>query len=291
MSHTPSPGIITPRLKVSTIVNMLKKGIRGSGRGLMDYRPIEIVSGYVSNADGSALVRLGNTVVVAGVKLEVGSPYPDTPNEGALVVNAEFMPTASPTFEPGPPDENAIELARIIDRSLRELKVIDMSKLAIVPGKRVWVVYIDIYVLDHDGNLVDASSIATLAALMNTSIPRVEVEESGSIRVDRSARASPLPISNKVVTVTVAKAESVLFVDPELDEESVTETKLIVAVSEDRRIAGLQKSGAGGLTESEIALALDIALKTGSELISLVASRTATPSAASPPPADRLALS
>ncbi|MEM4434569.1 MAG: exosome complex protein Rrp42, partial [Sulfolobales archaeon] len=246
MSHTPSLGIITPKLKASTIVSMLKKGIRSSGRGLMDYRQVEIASGYVRNADGSALVRLGNTVVVAGVKLEIGSPYPDTPNEGALVVNAEFMPTASPTFEPGPPDENAIELARIIDRSLRELKVIDMSKLAIIPGKRVWVVYIDIYVLDHDGNLVDASSIATLGALMNTSLPRVEVDETGNIKVDRSTRLSPLPINNKVVTVTVAKADNVLFVDPDLDEESVAETKLIIAVSDDRRIAGLQKSGIGG---------------------------------------------
>ncbi|MEM4936348.1 MAG: exosome complex protein Rrp42, partial [Sulfolobales archaeon] len=237
MSHTPSPGLITPKLKASTIVNMLKKGIRSSGRGLMEYRQVEIIPGYVRNADGSALVRLGNTVVVAGVKLEIGSPYPDTPNEGALVVNAEFMPTASPTFEPGPPDENAIELARIIDRSLRELKVIDMSKLAIIPGKKVWVVYIDIYVLDHDGNLVDASSIATLAALMNTYIPKVEVEETGNIKVDRSVRLAPLPINSKVVTVTVAKAENVLFVDPDLDEESVAETKLIVAVSDDKRIA------------------------------------------------------
>ncbi|MEM1622631.1 MAG: exosome complex protein Rrp42 [Sulfolobales archaeon] len=273
MSHTPSPGLITPKLKASTIVNMLKKGIRSSGRGLMEYRQVEIIPGYVRNADGSALVRLGNTVVVAGVKLEIGSPYPDTPNEGALVVNAEFMPTASPTFEPGPPDENAIELARIIDRSLRELKVIDMSKLAIIPGKKVWVVYIDIYVLDHDGNLVDASSIATLAALMNTYIPKVEVEETGNIKVDRSVRLAPLPINSKVVTVTVAKAENVLFVDPDLDEESVAETKLIVAVSDDKRIAGLQKSGVGGLTESEIMQAIDIALKTGSSIIEMVISK------------------
>ncbi|MEM0196212.1 MAG: exosome complex protein Rrp42 [Sulfolobales archaeon] len=276
MSHTPSLGIITPKLKASTIVSMLKKGIRSSGRGLIDYRQVEIASGYVRNADGSALVRLGNTVVVAGVKLEIGSPYPDTPNEGALVVNAEFMPTASPTFEPGPPDENAIELARIIDRSLRELKVIDMSKLAIIPGKRVWVVYIDIYVLDHDGNLVDASSIATLGALMNTSLPRVEVDETGNIKVDRSTRLSPLPINNKVVTVTVAKADNVLFVDPDLDEESVAETKLIIAVSDDRRIAGLQKSGIGGLTESEIMQAIDIALKTGSSIIETVTSKIAS---------------
>ncbi|MEM2006467.1 MAG: exosome complex protein Rrp42 [Sulfolobales archaeon] len=273
MSHTPSPGIITPKLRASTIVSMLKKGIRSSGRGLMEYRQIEIVPGYVRNADGSALVRLGNTVVVAGVKLEIGTPYPDTPNEGALVVNAEFMPTASPTFEPGPPDENAIELARIIDRSLRELKAIDMSKLSIIPGKKVWVVYVDIYVLDHDGNLVDASSIATLAALMNTSLPRVEVEEPGNVKIDRSTRLSPLPIGNKVVTVTVAKAENVLFVDPDLDEESVAETKLVIAVSDDNRIAGLQKSGIGGLTESEITQAIDIALKTGNSLIEIVASK------------------
>lgn len=273
MSHTPSPGIITPRLKASTLVSMIKKGIRSSGRGLMDYRTIDIVPGYVRNADGSALVRLGNTVVVAGIKLEVGSPYPDTPGEGALVVNAEFMPTASPTFEPGPPDENAIELARIIDRSLRELKVIDMSKLAIIPGKRVWVVYIDIYVLDHDGNLIDASSIATFAALMNTYLPKVEVEDSGNIKIDRNTKASPLPISNKVVTLTIAKAENVLFVDPDLDEESVAETKLVVAVSGDGRIAGLQKSGSGGLTESEIMAALDIALKTGEKLIEMLISK------------------
>ncbi len=267
MSHTPSLELVIPRLKASTIVSILKKGMRSSGRGLMEYRPIEIVPGYVRNADGSALVRLGNTVVVAGVKLEVGSPYPDAPNEGALVVNAEFVPTALSTFEPGPPDENAIELARVIDRSLRELKAIDMSKLVIVPGRRVWVVYIDIYALDHDGNLVDASSIATLAALMNTSLPKVEVDESGNVRVDRGTRASPLPLRNRVITVTIAKAENVMFVDPDLEEESVAETRLVVAVSEDGRIAGLQKSGAGGFTEAEVLTALDIALKAGEELI------------------------
>lgn len=273
MSYTPSPGIITPRLKANTILSMLKKGIRSSGRSLIDYRQIEIVPAYVPNADGSALVRLGNTVVVAGVKLEIGSPYPDTPNEGAIIVNAEFMPTASPTFEPGPPDENAIELARVIDRSLRELRTIDLGKLVIVPGRRVWVVHIDIYVLDHDGNLVDASSIATLAALMNTSLPRVEVDEAGNIKVDKSSRASLLPLNNKVVTVTVAKAESVLFVDPDLDEESIVETKLIVAVSVDGRIAGLQKSGVGGLTESEVESAIDMALKIGENIIEFVTSK------------------
>jgi exosome complex component RRP42 len=265
--------MVTPKLKLMTVVNMLKKGTRSTGRGLLDFRQIEIVPGYVPNADGSALVRLGNTVVVAGVKLEIGSPYPDTPNEGALVVSAEFMPTASPTFEPGPPDENAIELARVVDRALRELKAIDLSKLAIVPGRKAWVVYVDIYVLDHDGNLVDASSIASLAALMNTYLPKVEVDEAGNIKVDKSSKVAPLPINHKVLTVTISKVENVLFVDPDLEEESVAETKLIVAVSGDGRIAGLQKSGSGGLTEAEVSAAVDIAIKIGSGLIDLVTSK------------------
>jgi len=273
MSHTPSTDMVTPKLKLMTVVNMLKKGMRSTGRGLLDFRQIEIVPGYVPNADGSALVRLGNTVVVAGVKLEIGSPYPDTPNEGALVVSAEFMPTASPTFEPGPPDENAIELARVVDRALRELKAIDLSKLAIVPGRKAWVVYVDIYVLDHDGNLVDASSIASLAALMNTYLPKVEVDEAGNIKVDKSSKVAPLPINHKVLTVTISKVENVLFVDPDLEEESVAETKLIVAVSDDGRIAGLQKSGSGGLTEAEVSAAVDIAIKIGSGLIDLVTSK------------------
>jgi exosome complex component RRP42 len=249
---------------------MLKKGLRASGRGLTDFRPIEIVPGYVPNADGSALVKLGNTVVIAGVKLEVGSPYPDTPNEGALVVSAEFMPTASPTFEPGPPDENAIELARVIDRSLREIKAIDMEKLVIVPGRKVWVVYVDIYVLDHDGNLMDASSIAALAALMDTKLPKVEIDELGNVKVDRSSRSGPLQLRHKVVTVSIAKAENVLFVDPDIEEERVCETKLVITVSDDGRIAGMQKSGLGALSVEEVVRATEIALKVSKDLLVIV---------------------
>jgi len=277
MSVTPSAEVTVPKLRSATILNMLKKGLRASSRGLTEFRPIEIVPGYVPNADGSALVRLGNTVVVAGVKLEIGSPYPDTPNEGALIVSAEFMPTASPTFEPGPPDENAIELARVVDRALREIKAIDMEKLVIVPGRRVWVVYVDIYVLDHDGNLVDASSIAALAALLSTEVPKVEVDELGNVKVDRSSRLGPLQLRHKVVTVSVAKAENVLFVDPDIEEEKVCETKLVIAVSDDGRIAGMQKSGLGALSVEEVLVATDIALKVARDLLTTVELSLAKP--------------
>jgi len=271
MSVTPSsPEYILPRIKVETLASLVRKGIRLSGRGLENYRDISIELNYIPNAEGSALVKLGNTQVLVGVKLEVGTPYPDTPNEGTMVVSAEFVPTASPVFEPGPPDENAIELARVIDRSIRELKAIDLSKLVLIPGKKVWNVWIDIYVLDHDGNLIDASSIASLAALMVTKIPKAEVTQEGEVKVDKSTYIGPLPMNHKVVTVTVGKLRDVLLVDPDLEEESVLDTKLVIAVSDDGRVAGIQKTGMGYLTKDEVLRIVDIALRKGKEIIAKV---------------------
>ncbi|MCD6084683.1 MAG: exosome complex protein Rrp42 [Desulfurococcales archaeon] len=269
MSITPSSDYIIPKLKAETIVSLIRKGVRASGRGLEDFRELDIVTNYIPNADGSAFVKLGNTQVIAGVKLELGTPYPDTPNEGAIVVSAEFVPAASPLFEPGPPDENAIELARVIDRSLREIKAIDLGKLVLIPGKRVWVVWIDIYVLDHDGNLIDASSIATLVALLTARVPKAEVEGE-EIRVGKSEYTGPLPMNRKVVTVTIGKIDKIMLVDPDIEEETVLDTKLVIAVSDDERIAGLQKSGMGALDKNEVLKMTELAMKKGKEIIEIV---------------------
>ncbi len=271
MSFTPSsPDYILPKLKEQTLANIIKKGVRLSGRRLDQYRDIEIITDYIPHADGSAYVKLGNTQVLVGVKLELGTPYADTPNEGVMVVSAEFVPMASPSFEPGPPDENAIELARVIDRSLREIRAIDLEKLAIIPGKKALIAWIDIYVLDHDGNLIDASSIATLAALLTTKIPKVEVTENEEVIINKETKVGPLPLRHKVVTVTIGKLGDKLIVDPDLEEESVLSTRIVIAVSEDGRIAGIQKTGMGSLTQEEILKAVDIALAKGKELIALI---------------------
>jgi exosome complex component RRP42 len=259
MSVTPSFQPVMPKLKRYTLETLLSRGVRLDGRRLDEIRRIEIVPGYVEKAEGSALVRLGQTVVLAGVKTDIVAPFPDTPNEGVLVVHAEFVPLASPTFEPGPPDENAIELARVIDRSLREIRAVALDKLVIEPGKHVWRIYVDIYVLNHDGNLFDASMLATMAALMATRLPTpVKVED--GYRVDRTKYTMLLPINHKVVSVTLAKISGKLLVDPTYEEEQVADTRLVVAVSDDGRIAGMQKTGMGDLTYKEVLTAVSIAL-------------------------------
>lgn len=287
MSVTPtSSDSIIPRLKAETLSTLVKKGVRADGRGLEDFRELKIITDYLPKADGSALVKLGDTQVLVGVKLELGSPYADAPEEGVLVVSAEFVPTASPAFEPGPPDENAIELARVIDRVLREYGVIDTSKLVVVPGRKVWVVWIDIYVLDHGGNLIDASAIATLAALLTTKVPRYTVTENELIQVDKSSYAGLLPVIKKALTVTVGKLGDSLIVDPTIEEEKVVAAKLVVGVGEDGSIAGLQKSGDGYLTLQEVEKAIELALRKGNELMTKVAESLKVLEVASPSPAE-----
>ena len=165
------------RVRVRQIEQLIEKGKRLDARGLGDYREIKVEQGVIEKAEGSARVFLGKTEVLVGVKVETGTPFPDTPNNGVLTVNAELVPLASPTFEPGPPDENSIELARIVDRGIRESEAIDTEKLCIEAGKQVFVVFVDVYVLNHDGNLIDASALAAVAALMNTKMPNYEVKD------------------------------------------------------------------------------------------------------------------
>ncbi|MEM1695896.1 MAG: exosome complex protein Rrp42 [Desulfurococcaceae archaeon] len=268
MSITPEKEPL-PRLYVEQLVKSLKRGERVDGRGLLDYRPISVILNPIEKSEGSALVKLGKTQIIAGVKLDIGAPYPDRPNEGVLQVHAEFVPLASPSFEPGPPDENAIELARVIDRSLREPRVVDLEKLIIEPGKLAWVVFNDIYLVDHAGNAIDAGMMASVLALATAKMPRLLKLEQG-YKIDKSTRENPLPVRNIVVSVTMGIIGDIVFVDPSLEEEYVAESVITIAVDEEGRICGIQKRGEKGIARTTLEKSVDIALSKGRWLISYI---------------------
>src|SRR3989344_1490241 len=83
------------------LLNLLEQGKRADGRKLEDYRKITIETGISKNAEGSARCKIGDTEVLAGVKMDVGTPYPDSPDEGSIIVTTELSPIASPDFELG----------------------------------------------------------------------------------------------------------------------------------------------------------------------------------------------
>ncbi|RJS79918.1 exosome complex protein Rrp42 [Candidatus Bathyarchaeota archaeon] len=254
---------IIVRVKQKQISQLVSKGKRLDGRGLTDYREIKIEQGVVEKAEGSARVLLGKTEVMAGVKLEIGQPFSDTPNEGVLTVNAELVPLASPTFEPGPPDENSIELARVVDRGIRESKAIELEKLCIEPGKKVFVVFVDIYVLNHDGNLIDASALAATAALLNTKMFNYEIED-GEVKIKPGF--SPLPIRKHPVAITFAKINNTLIVDPWLEEEQTMDARLTITVDDEGKICAMQKGGSGYFTPKQVLEAAKIAKEKAEEI-------------------------
>ena len=251
------------KVKIKQIEALLEKGKRLDDRGLLDTREIKIEQGIIEKAEGSARVYLGKTEVLVGVKVETGEPFPDTPNDGVMTVNAELVPLASPHFEPGPPDENSIELARVVDRGIRESHAIDTEKLCIEAGKKVFVVFVDVYVLNHDGNLIDASAIAAMAALMNTKMPNYEIKD-GELKIKQGY--TPLPMKSHPITVTLGKISGKLIIDPWLEEESVMDSRITFASNEEGNICAIQKGGSSYFTPQQILEASKIALDKAVEL-------------------------
>ncbi len=250
-------------IKMKKIGELLFQDKRLDGRGLLDYREIKVETGMIEKANGSALVSLGKTKVMVGIKVEEGEPFPDKPEEGVLTVNAELIPLASPYFEAGPPGEEAIELARVVDRGIRESKSIDSEKLCIIPGKKVFIVYVDIYVLDHDGNLFDASALAAILALNTAKIQEFYVKND---EVFYKKNLVNLPLQNHVFEVTIAKIVDKLLVDPSLVEESAIDAQITIAVDDQSNICATQKSKTGMFTSGEIIEVVKIAQTKAAEL-------------------------
>ncbi|MDH5783013.1 MAG: exosome complex protein Rrp42 [Candidatus Bathyarchaeota archaeon] len=258
---------VVARVKQKRIAQLISLGKRLDERGLTDYREAQVEVGVIEKAEGSARVRLGRTEVLVGIKIEIGEPFSDVPNKGVLTVNAELVPLASPTFESGPPNENAIELARVVDRGIRESEAIDIEKLCIEPGKKVFIVFVDVYVLNYDGNLIDASALAALAALLNTKVFNYEVKE-GEVQIKPGYKS--LPILNYPIAVTFAKINDKLVVDPWLEEEQVMEARLTMTIEKDGKICALQKGGDGYFRIQQILEAAKIARQKAAELRKLV---------------------
>ncbi|RLF45374.1 MAG: RNA-binding protein [Thermoplasmata archaeon] len=248
-------------VKKDYLYRLAKEGKRPDGRAFDEYRPISIEKGVIKMAEGSARVKIGNTMVLAGIKMDVGEPYPDTPEEGAMSTSAELVPLASPDFEAGPPREDAIELARVVDRGIRESKFIQLDKLCIEPGEKVWIVFIDLHVLDYDGNLFDACSLAASAAALNTVVPN----ERFGLGEDK-----PLPLTDPPISCTFVKYNGVIVIDPSLEEEEVAEARYTVAIDKNGDIRAMQKGLKGSFTVEEIKNNIKIAQKTSKKIRKLL---------------------
>lgn len=259
---------ILESLRRDHIIDLSSQGQRVDGRKLTEQRKLTIETDVIEKANGSSRVSLGDTEVIAGVKIELGTPFPDTPDKAILIVNAEVLPIASNQHEPGPPDEETVELSRVVDRGIRESEMIDLSKLVIIPGQKVYAVYVDISVINVDGNLIEACSCAAATALATARMKNHEISPSGDFK--ELDDLIPLPTNRLPVSITVAKIGKSLLVDPSMDEESVMDARLTLTTDEDGNYCAGQKGEPGGFSIEEIFQIGENALTKGDEVRELM---------------------
>lgn len=247
------------------ISDLLKKGKRIDGRGLFDIRDVKIETDFIPKAEGSADIRLGSSRVICGIKYDVGTPYMDSPDEGVATCMTEFVPFASPMFETGPPSIEAIEVARVVDRGIRHGNCIDNKKLCIKKGEQVYIIFIDMYIMNYAGNLIDAGAIAAITALVSAKIPSAKFdEEKGEAVWD--GKWMKLPLNELPVSITFGKINDMVFVDPSLPEDLCLDGRISYAIDESGNIASIQKSGVATWDQEEVIRYSKIAVEKANEL-------------------------
>jgi len=264
MSSSKRSTIIVEHLRRQQMREAISQSKRLDGRDLDEMRPLEIELGIIGKADGSSRVRLGNSEVVAGVKVETGEPFEGLENKGALILQAEVLPTASPHIEPGPPDEETIELARVVDRGVRESEMVDLDKLALIPGKVVYTIFVDCSIINYDGNLFDASSYAVVSALMSSKLPVFEVQDGEA--VVNTGKKMDTPLTTITVSINAVKIGDYVILDPTAEEEALMDARITINTNSEGKFAALQKGSTGSFTIDQIKRAAEIARIKGEEV-------------------------
>ncbi|MFX0104510.1 MAG: exosome complex protein Rrp42 [Candidatus Hodarchaeota archaeon] len=241
---------IISKIERNYILSNLKKEERIDGRGLWEYREFQVKSDIVSSAEGSADVFLGDTRIITGLKYEVGEPFPDLPNEGVCTVMAELLPLASPLFERGPPDEQSIELARVVDRGIRHADCVQTKKLCIKEEEAVYILFVDMYVINHAGNLIDAGGVSALTSLISAHIPEGIIGENGLEWTGKYLTGENI-VNELPLVLTYGKIDDIIFLDPNLPEELICDGRISISITEDK-ITAIQKSGAATFSIDEV---------------------------------------
>ena len=203
----------------------IESGIRPDGRPVGRCRATTIGLNVVTTADSSALVKIGSTTALAGVKVEVMPPKEDLPNQGQLAIQVEVTSLASSSHRPGRFSEEAISIQERISSALTSSSALNLEDLCIDPSRAAWCLYLDIYLLDAAGSLMDAALLAAVACLANLQLPLVTISEQGTVvsatDSDPQTPHHKLQMQSVPLSVTCGLFDSKLLVDPTSEEEAL----------------------------------------------------------------------
>lgn len=252
----------------------LLQDVRPDGRAPMTARRSSITTGSIATAVGSAMLKMGRTTAVAGVRATLETPEPGAPEVGMLDVKVELLPIAASHYRPGRVSDDAVCLSEFVRASVAPH--IDLSKICVEAGVLVWRLSVTIYCLDHDGNLEDAVLLAAVAALQNVKLPAVRMKDDAeaeddtdermrntansdsaketpwdsTIAVASGDRKVPLELDGFPISVSFGLFEDRILLDPSLDEEVVCDSRVTLLMRPSGDLRAVIKPGGTTLPDA-----------------------------------------
>ena len=218
---------------------------RADGRKVNELRPVEMTTGFVKFAEGSVLIRCGDTVVLCNASVEERTPPHVKPGHGWVTAEYSMLPRANRQRSRRDVDKlklssRSAEIQRLIGRSLRA--AVDMKLL----GERT--ITIDCDVLQGDGGTRTASVTGGFVALALAC--RWLVEEGYIGR---------MPIRHYVAGVSAGIVDDTAVLDLPYNEDSRAQVDLNCVMNELGEIIEIQGTGEGrsfSVTEQQELVAL-----------------------------------
>jgi ribonuclease PH len=217
---------------------------RPDGRNNDELRPIEIITGFQKHAEGSALIKTGDTHVLCAASVEDGCPaFLSGKEQGWVTAEYAMLPRATHTRSRRSPGGRGKEIQRLIGRSLRA--AVDMKAL----GERT--IYVDCDVLQADGGTRVASITGAFVAI---GLAVRALEESGALPPD----AGVLP--ERVAAVSVGIIDGEPRLDLPYEEDSTADVDMNIVMSEAGNLIEIQGTAEGAMfSRDQMNALLDLA--------------------------------
>jgi len=251
-------------------IKFLAHNVRPDGRSLNTIRKASISVGSITSALGSAFVKIGHSSVVAGIKAEVGKP--SSSNFHPIITAVELTPLCSSQFRPGKPPEQAHVINEVLRGIITSSQFISINELWIVKDVLIWHLFVDIYCLNHDGNILDACVIALLSALRDLRLPIAKLSEDKSDVVVPHPNHRPvqLNILHYPIPLTFALIEDYIVIDPTLEEENLQSSSVTIVYTSQGKICSILKPGGSPLSIENMKICLEHAKKRAVEVTKLI---------------------
>jgi len=117
-------------------------------------------------------------------------------------------------------------------------------------------------VLNTDGNLFDATSYATVAALLTSKLPIFEMQDE---KVIDTGNTQPMPVTAVPVSITSARIGDYVLTDPGAEEEACMDSRITLTTT-DEGFCATQKGHTGSFTPEQIKKAAEAATIKGNEV-------------------------